>query len=59
LWWMVARAVAVVVAVALAVLVARAVARAVAKVVVGGSSFFTYYEDVFILFKLVSFFLSY
>jgi hypothetical protein len=53
LWWMVARAVAVVVAVAVAVSVARVVTRAVARAMVGGSSFLTNYEDVFILFKLV------
>ncbi len=57
MWWMVARAV--VVAVAVAVSVARAVARAFARAVVGGSSLLTNYSDVFILFKLVSFLLSY
>jgi hypothetical protein len=51
-WWTVVRAVAVVVAVAVAVAVARVVARAVARAVVGGSSFLTNYQEVFILVKL-------
>jgi hypothetical protein len=48
----VARVVAIMVTVAVAVSVVRAVARAVARVVVGGSSFFTNYSEVFILVKL-------